>query len=455
MSHHPRAVIAVAVATAFLTMLDNTVVTVAAPSIARDLGASLPSLEWVATGYMLPYAGLLLAGGRLTDRYGARRVLLAGLALFTAASLAAGLAGRLEPLLVARAAQGTGAALLVPATLAAVAAAGERERLRGAAAWTVSGAVALAAGPIIGGAVSENLHWSWIFLLNVPVGLAALLVARHAIRDRDPSQPAPLGLAGLAAATVTLTAVTFALTSAAARGWDTPAIRAAVLVAVVFAVLGWRSRVPVLDASLFARSTYRGGVAMQVLWGLGVNGVFFYTAVYLQDVRGFPPAEAGLAFLPVAAAVALGAPFTPRLVVRYGARRTVALGLVLVGFGIGVVAVDSADTPVLLAAFGVIGFGSALTVPLAAVVLAAAPPGRAGVAGGVFAVGREVSGVFGIAGVGVAVAYGGDFAGGYRLGLAVAAALVWCGAIIGARTLPGAGSGAGSRDFVDLGQRSP
>jgi MFS family permease len=182
---------------------------------------------------------------------------------------------------------------------------------------------------------------------------------------------------------------------------------------------------------------------VQVLWGLGVNGVYFYTAVYLQEVRGFPPAAAGWAFLPVAAAVALGAPFGPRLVLRYGARGTVALGLFLVGAGIGTVAFASAHTPTLLAAFAVIGFGSALTVPLAAVVLAAAPPGQAGVAGGVFAVAREASGVLGIAGVGVVVAAHGDLAGGYRLGLCVAAGLVWLGVLIGARTLPGPGAGSG------------
>ena len=447
-----RALLAVVTATAFLTMLDNTVVTVAAPSIARDLGVGLAALEWVATGYMLPYAGLLLAGGRLTDRYGTRRVLLAGLALFTAASLAAGLAGHLAALLAARAAQGAGAALLVPATLAAVAAAGERDRLRGAAAWTAAGAVALAAGPVAGGVLSEHLHWSWIFLLNVPVGLAALATARYAVGERPRSGPATLGVAGVAAATGALTAVTFALTSGSAYGWA-----AAVVLVAVFGVVERRGRAPLLDRRLFAAPAYRGGVAVQVLWGLGVNGVYFYTAVYLQDVRAFSPAAAGLAFLPVAAAVAAGAPFAPRLVLRHGARRTVALGLGLVGAGIGVVAAGSARTPVLLAAFAVIGFGSALTVPLAAVVLAAAPAGHAGVAGGVFAVAREMSGVLGIAGVGAVVAASGDLAGGYRLGLAVAAALVAAGALIGARTLPGrgAGSGAGSAGAERADQLGP
>ena len=384
------------VATAFLTMLDNTVVTVAAPSIARDLAAPLTSLEWVANGYLLSYAGLLLAGGRLADRYGNRAVLLAGIAVFTAASAAAGLAREVGFLIAARVVQGAGAALLVPATLAVVAASTERERLRAAAAWTVAGAVALAAGPVVGGVLSQHLHWSWIFLINLPVGLAALAAARYVAGGagrRRASEPAA-GLLGIRA--------------------------------------------------------YRGGLIVQVLWGLGVTGVSFATSFYLQDVRGFGPVAAGLAFVPVAVAVAVGAPIAQRLMPRHGSARTVAAGLALVGAGIAVLAMASSSTPVLLTAFAMIGFGSALTVPLAAVVLAAAPPNRAGTAAGVFAVARELSGVLGVSGVGFVVA-----AGGYPLGLAAAAALVWCGALVGARTLPGPGTGRLDRDAERVHQPRP
>jgi len=436
-----RAVLAVVVTTAFLTMLDNTVVTVAAPSIARDLGTPLPTLEWVATGYMLAFAGLMLPGGRLVDRYGHRRTLLTGLALFTTASLAAGAAGSAGTLIAARIAQGTGAALLIPATLAVVAAGGERARLRGTAAWTASGAAALAAGPVLGGAVSQHLHWSWIFLLNVPVGLAALATAWYTLDEgRDPGA-ARLDLAGMCTSTVALAAATYALTSGTAHGWATPAVLGSAAVAAVaaatFLAVERRARTPMVDPGLFAVRAFRGGVAVQVLWGLGVNGVFFYTAIYLQDVRGYPPTLAGLAFLATAGAVACGAPFAPRLVHRLGAARTVALGLGLVAAGMGVVAAGSAHVVVLLAALTVIGFGSALTVPLAAVVLAAAAPQHAGVAAGVFGVAREVSGVLGIAGIGVVVAGGPGIARGYVIGLAAAAVLVAGGALIGARTLPG------------------
>jgi len=372
-----RGLYAVVVATAFLTMLDNTVVTVAAPSIARDLGAALPRLEWVTNGYMLAYAGLLLPGGRLADRLGDRRVLLGGLALFTAASLAAGLAQHLDVLIAARAVQGAGAALLVPATLAVVATRGEADRMRLAAAWTASGAVALAAGPVVGGALSQHLGWSWIFLLNVPVGMAALAIGARSLDAKR---------------------------RFATRGGRPPGGR-----------------------------VFLGAVAVQVLWGLGVTGVYFHTAVFLQDVRGLTPVAAGLVFLPVAAAVVLGAPAAGPLVRSRGAARTIAAGLLLVGGGIGAVGLRSGSTPVLLAALAVIGFGSALTVPLAAVAVAAVPPERAGIAAGVFAVAREGSGVLGVAGVGAVITAG----GGYPLGVAAAAVLVLAGAAIAGRTLPG------------------
>ena len=421
----PATVLGLVVGTAFLTMLDNTVVTVAAPAIARDLHASLPVLEWVATAYMLTFAGLMLAGGRLADRHGHRRILSAGLMLFTAASLAAGLANDALTLIAARAAQGTGAALLVPATLAVVAGVEERDRMRAAAVWTASGAVALAAGPVLGGFLSQHAHWSWIFLLNVPVGLAALAVVRWKIEDAAQPGCDSLDLPGVVTSTLALLAAMYAL-SFDARAWI-----AAAGFAICFVLIERRAPAPMLDLPLFRDRAVAGGIGVQVLWGLGVNSVYFFTSLYLQNGRGYSPTETGLAFLPTAVALALGAGFAPGLVRRLGAARTVAAGLVLVALGIVGVAL-TASLGLFLVAAGVIGFGSALTVPLGAVVLGAAPPGRGGVAGGMFAVAREASGVLGIAGLGVVV-----MRDGYTVGLATAAAIVLGGALMSLGTLPG------------------
>jgi EmrB/QacA subfamily drug resistance transporter len=419
------AVLGLIVGTAFLTMLDNTVVTVAAPSIARDLNTTLPVLEWVATAYMLAFAGLMPAGGRLADRHGHRPLLFAGLALFTAASLAAGLAGDAAMLISARAAQGVGAALLVPATLAVIARGDDRDRMHGAAVWTAAGAVALAAGPVLGGFLSQHAHWTWIFLLNVPVGLAALAVVGRGIEDDAHPGCDSLDLAGVVTSTMALLAAMYAL-SLDARAWI-----AAAGFAVAFVLVERRVAAPMVDVDLFRDRAVAGGIAVQALWGLGVNSVYFFTSLYLQDVRGYPPTQAGLAFLPTAVALAAGAGFAPGLVRRLGAARAVAAGLTLVAVGIAAVALTESLGSFLLAA-GVIGFGSALTVPLGAVVLGAVPPGRAGVAGGMFAVAREASGVLGIAGVGVVV-----LGGGYTAGLTAAAVVVLAGALVSLGTLPG------------------
>jgi EmrB/QacA subfamily drug resistance transporter len=434
------ALLTVVTATAFVTMLDNTVVTVAAPSIAADLHTPLSTLEWVATGYMLAFAGLLLAGGRLADRYGPGRVLRAGLLVFAAGSLAAALSRAAVALVAARVGQGVGAALLVPATLAALAAAGERERRRGAAVWTLTAGVALALGPVLGGVLSQHVHWSAIFWLNLPVCVLTAFAAGTGLPATGAPRQGGLDLPGVLTSTVALFALTYALTAGPAHGWRGPAAAAggiAVAAGVGFVLAERRGADPMIDLSLLAAPGYAGGLAVQVLWGLGVNGVYFYTALYLQDVRGFGPTAAGLAFLPIAVAVVAGTPLAGRLVDRAGYGPTVACGLVLVAAGMVGVAAGGGLTPLLLVAFTLIGFGSALTVPLAAAVLAAAPANREGVAAGLFTVCRELSGVFGIAGIGIFVAAGG-LRTGYRTGLIAAAALVLAAAAISRRALPGA-----------------
>ncbi|MEW9553745.1 MFS transporter [Nonomuraea sp. NPDC050783] len=430
----------------FLTTLDNTVVTVALPSIQHDLGASLAALEWVATGYLLTFAGLMPAGGRLADVWGHRGTLLAGLALFTVASLAAGLAATIHLLVAARLVQGAGAALVLPATLAVLAGQEERRRSAGVAVWMASGAGALALGPVAGGYLSQHAHWSWVFLLNVPLGaavvaLAAVAVPPSAVVARSLDAP------GVLASAAFLAAGTFALVHGGEHGYGSPAVAAALAVCAgggaAFVLVERRAADPMVDLRLFAVRAFAGGVAAQVLWGLGVNGVFFYTAIFLQEVLGFTPTGSGLAFVPLALLVVLVTPLAPTVERRLGAGPTVAAGLVLVAGGMAAAATLEAGDGWgrLLPAVCAIGIGSALTMPLGSAVLGAVPPERAGVAGGVFSVSREVSGLFGIAGTGAVVHAAGSFATGYAAGLLVAAGLVLAGALIAVRTLDGRAPG--------------
>ncbi|MEU7743695.1 MFS transporter [Nonomuraea sp. NPDC049158] len=468
----------------FVTTLDNTVVTVALPSIQRDLHTRLSALEWVATGYILTFAGLMIAGGRLADVYGRRKVLLIGLTVFTGASLSAGLATSIEPLVAARLTQGVGAALILPATLAVLA--GRPDRSLGVAIWMASGAGALALGPVVGGYLSQHAHWSWVFLINVPIGVAVIALATVAIPETCPEPPAgqhaepPAGqhaetlagqragprteeraghrsepragqragrrgqvdVPGLLASVVFLASGTFALIHGGEYGWGSPPILIAVGGCVggglLFLVVERGARAPMVELGLFAGRSFSGGVLAQVLWGLGVNGVFFYTALFLQGVLGFTPTASGMAFVPLALLVVVVTPLVPVVERRLGSGRTVACGLVLVAAGmVGAAFLEAGDGwGRLVPAVCAIGVGSALTMPLGSAVLAAVPESRAGVAGGIFSVSREISGLFGIAAIGVIVHEAGSFSQGYALGLLVAAALVLLGALIAMLTLP-------------------
>ncbi|MFI6325656.1 DHA2 family efflux MFS transporter permease subunit [Nonomuraea sp. NPDC050556] len=425
----------------FVTTLDNTVVTVALPTIQQDLAASLPALEWVATGYIITFAGLMLAGGRLADVYGRRNALLAGLTIFTTASLGAGLAGSIEMLVLMRVIQGMGAALILPATLAVLAGRPDGERSTGVAVWMASGAGALALGPVVGGYLSQHTHWSWVFLINVPIGAVTIAFALTAVPESRPT-PRRLDLPGLVASAVFLSAGTFALIHGADRGWTSPLILTALAASaaggVMFLVVERRAADPMVELALFRSRTFSGGVAAQVLWGLGVNGVFFYTALFLQGVLGFSPTASGLAFVPLALLVVVVTPLVPKLEVRLGPGHTVALGLALVAAGMAAVAfLRSGDGWAdLLPAVCAIGVGSALTMPLGSAVLGAVPEAQAGVAGGVFTVGREISGLFGIAAIGAIVHTADTFSRGYSIGLLTAAALVVGGSLISLNTLP-------------------
>ena len=461
---------------AFLTTIDNTIVNVALPSIQHDLHMSLPGLQWVVTGYLIAFSALMLTGGRLADRYGRRRILLTGLAIFTAASLLAGTASTAAMLLTGRIAAGMGAALVLPAALA-VAAGGPTPRDRDAAAavWMAALAAALALGPVVGGWLSQHLGWNWIFLVNVPPGLAGLLIGGIAIAEQRSDGAAGTDWPGLICSAAALAALTYALVEGPSVGWGSPRVAAATALTVGglggFLLAERRAAAPMIDMTVLAERALGGGIAASVLWGAGVNGVFFFTSLFLQRAEGFSATRTGLVFLPIAALVVLVTPFTPALTGRIGAARTVAAGLVLVAAGLALLALFAlraqpsiSALPAmpaqlahgayqvtllnLLPGVAVIGIGSALTVPLTSSVLAAVPPSHTGVAGGVLSLAREASGLVGISVIGLIVTAGHPvpasgavketFARGYGTGLLAAAALAAIGAVVAGLTLPGA-----------------
>src|SRR5579862_110730 len=253
------ALAAVSLAT-FMTYLDNNIVNVAIPTIQRSLHLSVSGLEWVVSSYLLTLAGLLLVGGRLADLYGRRRLFVAGLAVFTVSSLAAGLAGSGGVLIASRAIQGIGAALLMPATLAIIMAAftNVRERTMAIGIWAAAGALALAAGPALGGVISQHLHWGWVFLINVPIGVITFAISlRNVSESREETATRRVDLPGLVTSALGLFALTYALIEGNVRGWTAPVILGAFALAAVamvaFLAIESRTARPMVDLTMFRR----------------------------------------------------------------------------------------------------------------------------------------------------------------------------------------------------------
>jgi len=457
--------IAVALAT-FMTYLDNNIVNVALPVIQRDLHLSTAGLEWIVSGYILVFASLLLAGGRLADVYGRRRLFAIGLIIFTVASFVAGLAGSADVLVAARAVQGLGAALLTPTTLAIISATypDPRERNMAVGVWSAVGALALALGPLLGGLISDHLSWGWIFFINVPVGIATLALGLWAISEsRESSAPRRLDMPGVVLSSVALLGLTYSLIEGHDRGWTSPIILGGFLLAATLGLaFVWREQhtaEPMVAMGLFRERVFSGGLIALIMWGFGIFGIYFFTSLYLQNVLGFSPTEAGAAFVPMALLMAAGAIASEGVARRIGAYRSVGLAMTLMAAGIASVSLLGADATFwqLMPSFAAIGVGGGLTVPLTATVLSAMPRDEAGVASGIFNASREVSGLLGITVIGaILTARQGEalrsghspvdaFLSGYQLGLLVAAVLVAAGGVaayLGLRTARGSETAA-------------
>jgi EmrB/QacA subfamily drug resistance transporter len=443
--------VAVSLAT-FMTYLDNNVTNVAIPTIQRSLHLSLAGLEWVVSSYILVFAGLLLAGGRLADLFGRRRLFLAGLAIFTLASLGAGLAGSGAVLITARLVQGLGAAMVVPTTLAIIMATFKdaRERTTAIGAWTAIGAMALAFGPLIGGYISQHLHWGWIFFINVPVGIAAFAIALLSVAEsRDTSVVRRLDIPGLISSAIALFALTYALIEGHDKGWTSAVIIGAFAIAAAagaaFAVIESRTTHPMVEMRLFRSRVFAGGTVTMMLWAFGIFGIYFFTSIYLQSILGFSPTKAGLAFVPMALCMALFAGLAGPVsrVLRPG--QTVAAGMAVMAVGLFAFSRLGAGVTFtsLLPGFLIFGAGAGLmNVPLTNAVLHSMPAERAGVASALLNASREVAGLLGITIIGAvlrsrqgsALAHGAHpgaaYLDGYHAGLFVTVALIAAGAVV-------------------------
>jgi EmrB/QacA subfamily drug resistance transporter len=444
----------------FMVILDATVVNVALPSVARSLGLAAGDLQWVVTAYVLASGGLVLLGGRAADVAGRRRTFLAGLALFTAASLASGLAPAAGVLIAARAGQGLGAALLTPAALSIITTSYTgAQQATALGVWGALGGAGAAVGVLAGGLLTTWLGWRAVFLVNVPVGAAAAVLSLHMMPAREP-RPGPgrgLDLPGAMLAVAGLVTLVYALASAPGRGWGSARtlglLALALAVLTGFAVAERRARQPLVPAPLWrTRSLAAGGLVMLGATGILV-GTFFLNSLYLQDVQHASALRTGLEFLPVALVIGAGAHLASKLLPRAGSRMLAVAGLAVMSAGALLLTGVSARSGYLagfLPGLLVTGAGAGLVLPAAAVTaMSDIGPGQAGLASGLLTAAHEIGAALGVAVFSaVAVAAGGGIAAGYRHGFTVAAAAAGGLAVAAALLVPAVRPAAGSHVAV-------
>jgi EmrB/QacA subfamily drug resistance transporter len=397
----------------FMIMLDNTVVNVALPSIQRSLNASTASLEWTVNAYTLSFAVLLVTGGRLGDLFGRRKLFLTGVIVFAGASAAIGFSPSDTWLVAWRAVQGSGAALMMPATLSIITNAfPAAERGRAIGTWAGVSALALAIGPVLGGFLVENVSWQSIFFINLPVAVAAVFVTLFAVKEsRDETVARTVDVPGVATLTVGLAALVLALVEGNNWHWGSGREIAMYVVAVLglgtFAVVETRRRVPMVDFSFFRSPTFLGANIVAFIVSFAMLAMFFFLALYMQNIRGYTPLQAGVRFLPSTMMIVLIAPIAGRLADRVGSRPLMTFGLLCVSgslFWQSHLSVSS-SYGTLLPGFVLMGIGMAFVMsPMSTAAMNSVEPAKAGVASGILSMSRMVGGTFGVAVLGALVA---------------------------------------------------
>jgi len=397
----------------FMPMLDNLVVNVALPTIQVKLGAGISQLQWVIDAYTLTFASFMLTGGALGDLYGRKRFFMGGLALFTLGSLMCALSGSTSQLIMFRAGQGLGAALLLPGSLSIITATfSGRERGAAIGIWAAMSGLAIAIGPVVGGWLVEHVSWQSIFFVNVPIGVLGLALTWFIVREsRDASKSRRLDPPGLVTGTAGLFFLVYALIEGNGRGWTDVAILgsfalAVVFLAVFFSVESHRES-PMLPLSFFRIPTFAAANVVAAAVFFAMFGSVFFLALYLQNVRGYSPEAAGIRLLAFSAVILVVAPISGRLSDRFGSRWFMTFGPLTAAVGLALLLRTDVGSPygtVLLPAFIVLATGMAMTMsPMTAAVMASVDTRHAGLASAATNTSREIGGVFGIALLGAVV----------------------------------------------------
>ena len=439
----------------FMVMLDNTVMNVALPSIQREFDASIGALEWAINGYTLSFAVLLAIGGRLGDIFGRRRGFLFGVTVFALSSATAGFAPSEAALVASRVVQGVGAAFMMPATLSIITNAfPAEERGKAIGTWAGVSALALAVGPVLGGFLTEEVSWRAIFYINLPVAALAIVACLFAVREsRDETVGREVDYAGVVALTAGLTAFVLALVEGNAWGWSSPEIIAlfagGILLLVAFVAIELRVKAPMIEFEFFRNREFLGASAVAFIVSFAMLGMFFFMALYMQNILNYSPLEAGIRFLPSTLMIVIIAPLSGRLTDRIGPRPPIVTGLAIVTVSLYLQSLVGVDTGYgqLLLPFILMGIGIALVMsPMSTAAMNAVDVTKSGLASGILSMFRMIGGTFGVAVLGAIFqaetgsAIGGPpelFVDALGISLKIGAAVTLLGVVIGALTLSG------------------
>ncbi|WP_157252932.1 MFS transporter [Nonomuraea typhae] len=424
-------VLPLAGASQFMVILDASIVNVALPAVREELGFTPTGLAWVVNGYLLTFAGFMLLGGRAADLFGPRRMLAGGLVLFSVASLAGGLAATPGVLVAARVAQGVGAALMAPATLAVITTSftEPKARARAFGIWSAAGGVGGTAGALVGGAITTGLSWRWVFLLNVPIGVVLIAVTVMSLAGTRAGRREPLDLIGAVTGTAGLAALVYGVMRSADHGWAAAQVygpvAAGLLLLAAFLVVEARFAArPMTPLRLFRIRGVAAGNAMLLLFGGIAIAMWYFSSLFLQNVLGFSALQAGLGQTPAAVTFMVIARQAAALLPRIGARPLVLAGSAGFLAGFGWFSLAHADTGYVVGVLGptlLIAAGIGLTFPtLMAAATAGVPEGDAGTVGGLANTAVQVGGSLGLAVLATATGYDVVFLMAAGLGLAIA-----------------------------------
>jgi EmrB/QacA subfamily drug resistance transporter len=428
----------------FMMALDSLVITTAFATIRADFGSSVEVLQWMVNAFNLTFAVLLLTGAALGDRFGRRRIFAAGIALFVLASAAGALAGTAEALIAARAAQGAGAALVMPLAMAILSGAfAKDERAKALGIFSGVSGCALIIGPAIGGFITENLGWRWIFWINLPIGLIAIVFIFARLRESF-GPKAALDIPGLLLVAIAALALVWGLLRGNLIGWTSPEVLSAFALGVAFAIafVAWelRASAPMIPMRMFASRSFAAGAAASTLFYAAMYGVLFLLPQFLQVTLGFGPLGAGLRLLPWTSTLFLTAPIAGAVVQKFGERPLVVTGLLMQAAGLGWIATIAASGvayPAMIVPLVLAGVGVSMAMPAAQnAVLGSVAVSETGKASGVFNMGRFLGGMFGIAllvavfSASGAVDTAAHFSKGFTAAMSVAAVLSLAGAFV-------------------------